>query len=143
MAEKREQRAGVEIERLLAAGGWLLQSVGEANIHVSQGLASQDFPLKGGHGFANYMLYVDGKAAGVIEAKKQGHTLTGVEIQSDKYVKDLPDALPAWRRPLPFLYEATGGEVAKSLNFADNGASDRERLSSVRCRRLEPKHERF
>ena len=25
-----------------------------------------------GHGFADYLLYVDGKAAGVIEAKKEG-----------------------------------------------------------------------
>ena len=31
------------------------------------------------HGFADYMLYVDGRAAGVIEAKKEGVTLTGVE----------------------------------------------------------------
>jgi type I restriction enzyme R subunit len=111
VAEKPEQRARAAIDRLLAAGGWSVQSVSEANIHVSQGVALREFPLKEGHGFADYMLYVDGKAAGVIEAKKQGYTLTGVEIQSDKYVKGLPDALPAWHRPLPFLYESTGSET--------------------------------
>ena len=37
-------------------------------------------------------LYVDGKAAGVIEAKKEGITLTGVETQSDKYTKGCPPA---------------------------------------------------
>lgn len=57
--------------------------------------------MKGGHGFADYMLYVDGKAVGVLEAKKKGFTLSGVETQSDRYVKGLPDGLPAWRKPDP------------------------------------------
>jgi len=34
-----------------------------------------------------------------------------VEVQSGKYAQGLPDALPAWRRPLPFLYESTGAET--------------------------------
>lgn len=38
-------------------------------------------------------------------------TLTGVEIQSTKYVKGLPENLPAWHRPLPFAYESTGEET--------------------------------
>jgi type I restriction enzyme R subunit len=54
---------------------------------------------------------VDAKAAGVIEAKKLGATLTGAELQSGRYSKGLPDTLPAWRRPLPFLYESTGAET--------------------------------
>ncbi|MDZ7595145.1 MAG: hypothetical protein U0932_10895 [Thiobacillus sp.] len=36
-----------------------------------------------GYGFSDYLLYVDGKAAGVIEAKKEGVTLARVETQSD------------------------------------------------------------
>jgi hypothetical protein len=39
----------------------------------------------------------------VIEAKKAGATLTGVETQSDRYAKGLPASLPAWSRPLPFF----------------------------------------
>jgi type I restriction enzyme R subunit len=66
-------------------------------------------PLASGQGFADYLLYVDGKAAGVIEAKKEGATLRGVEIQSAKYSKGLPEDLPAHTRPLPFLYESPGG----------------------------------
>ena len=54
---------------------------------------------------------MDGKAAGVIEAKKIGSTLTGVEIQSDKYKTGLPADLPAWYRPLPFCYQSTGVET--------------------------------
>ena len=111
MAETPEQRARVEIDRLLEAAGWAVQSVSDVNIHAARGVAIREFPLKEGHGFADYLFYVDGKAAGVIEAKKVGATLTGVEIQSGRYAQGLPDALPAWRRPLPFLYESTGVET--------------------------------
>ena len=48
----------------------------------------------------------------MIEAKKQGATLTGVEVQSGQVrAGACPTALPAWRRPLPFLYESTGVET--------------------------------
>ena len=56
-------------------------------------------------------LYVDGAAAGVIEAKKEGATLTGFEDQSFKYSEGLPDSLPTYRRPLPFCYQTTGVET--------------------------------
>lgn len=54
---------------------------------------------------------MDGKAAAVIEAKKEGVTLTGVEVQSKKYRNGLPKELPAWSRPLPFAYQSTGVET--------------------------------
>src|SRR5713226_3423395 len=56
-------------------------------------------------------IYVDGSAAGVIEAKPEGFTLTGVETQSSKYTQGLPDNLPRWRNPLPFSYQSTGMET--------------------------------
>jgi type I restriction enzyme R subunit len=83
----------------------------DANIHAAQGVAIREFPLATGYGFADYLLYVNGKAAGVIEAKKEGSTLTGVEVQSARYAQGLPATLPAWVRPLPFSYESTGIET--------------------------------
>jgi type I restriction enzyme R subunit len=106
-----EQQAREEIDRLLAAAGWAVQDVSTVDLHAARGVAIREFPLVGGHGKADYLLYVDGKAAGVVEAKKQGATLTGVEAQSARYAQGLPAALPAWRRPLPFLYESTGLET--------------------------------
>src|SRR2546430_14317752 len=67
--------------------------------------------FKPGHGFVDYLLYVDRKAAGVVEAKPAGTTLTGVEIQGDRYARGLPDELPAHLRPLPFMYLSTGTET--------------------------------
>ncbi len=106
-----EQIAREEIDRMLTDAGWLIQDVETSNITAGLGVAIREFPLKSGHGFADYLLYVDGKAAGVIEAKKEGSTLSGVEIQSEKYSKGLPGELPAWSRPLPFSYQSTGIET--------------------------------
>jgi len=58
------------------------------------------------------------KAAGVIEAKKQGVTLSGVETQSAKYTAGLPESLPAWSRPLPFFYQSTGVETRFTSGLA-------------------------
>jgi type I restriction enzyme R subunit len=106
-----EQQARAEIDRLMQAAGWAVQSIDAVNLHAAQGVAIREFPLNPGHGSADYLLYVDGKACGVVEAKKQGATLTGVEIQSARYAQGLPASLPAWQRPLPFLYESTGIET--------------------------------
>lgn len=104
-----EQQTRQSIDTQLQQCGWLVQDHKEMNITAGPGVAVREFPLK--TGFADYMLYADGKAIGVVEAKPEGHTLTGVEIQSTKYVEGLPDPLPNWHRPLPFAYESTGVET--------------------------------
>jgi len=119
-----EQQARTAIDTLLAAAGWAVQDVGAVHIHAARGVAIREFPLKAGHGFADYLLYVDGMAAGVIEAKKAGVTLTGVEVQADKYTRGLPDGLPCWRRPLPFSYQSTGAET-RFTNGLDPAARSR------------------
>ena len=85
MAKTPEQEARETIDKMLDLSGWDVQDLRAANIHAKKGVVIREFPLNQGHGFADYLLYVDGKATGVIEAKKVGSTLTGVEIQSDKY----------------------------------------------------------
>ncbi len=87
-----EQLARAETDRLLAAAGWAVQDFKQANLHASRGVALREFPLVAGHGEADYLLYVDGKACGVIEAKKRGATLSGVEIQSARYAQGLLEA---------------------------------------------------
>ncbi len=75
-----EQQARVFIGRLLKAAGWALQDFKAADVHAARGVALREFELISGHGTADYLLYVDGKACGVIEAKKQGATVTDVEV---------------------------------------------------------------
>ena len=106
-----EDCARANIDRLLAGAGWLIQNRDSINIEAGRGIAIREFPLAPGHGFADYLLYVDGYAAGVVEAKKAGVPLIGVEIQTAKYSVGLPQTLHAPRRPLPFCYESTGVET--------------------------------
>jgi type I restriction enzyme R subunit len=112
-----EDIAREKIDRMLEQAGWAVQDVKAVNLYAKQGVAIREFPLKSGYGEADYLLYVDGKAAGVIEAKKEGTTLTGVEVQSDRYKNGLPDSLPAWFRPLPFCYQSTGKETRFTNGF--------------------------
>jgi len=108
---KPEQKARESIDHLLEAAGWLVCDVRDANLRAARGVAIREFPLASGFGFADYLLYVDAKAAGTCEAKRRGTALTGVEVQSGGYAQGLPQSLPAWARPLPFRYESTGVET--------------------------------
>ncbi len=111
MSPTPEDKAREQIDKMLVQAGWHVCDFKDANIHAAPGVVIRNYPLSKGYGFADYLFYIDGKAAGVIEAKKVGSTLTGVEIQSDKYKNGFPDIFPAWYRPLPFAYESTGVET--------------------------------
>lgn len=104
-----EQFARAKIDEQLTQTGWVVQDYRQINLRAGIGVAVCEFPLLTGS--ADYLLYVSGKAAGVIEAKPEGHSLTGVEIQSSKYTLGLPERVPAHHRPLPFAYESTGIET--------------------------------
>lgn len=106
-----EQEARLAIDQALEMAGWILQDRSAANVRASRGVAVREFQLQRGYGAADYLLFVDGKAAGVIEAKRQGVTLTGVELQAERYSEGLPQLVPAYTRPLPFLYQSTGIET--------------------------------
>ena len=56
-----EQLARQEVDRLLTAAGWAVQHMAEANLHAARGVALREFPLQSGFGFADYLLYVDGR----------------------------------------------------------------------------------
>jgi type I restriction enzyme, R subunit len=85
-----EQKARAQIDAALTAAGWIVQDRDAMNLSAGRGVAVREFKLTPGHGFADYLLFVDGKAAGVLEAKPEGHTLSGVEVQAEKYSTGLP-----------------------------------------------------
>jgi type I restriction enzyme R subunit len=105
---KPEERARQRIDFLLNVAGWVIQDVRELNLAASMGVAIREFQLKSGP--VDYLLFVDRRAVGVVEAKPEGTTLSGVAEQSKKYVGSVPDSLPHVE-PLPFIYESTGEET--------------------------------
>ena len=113
-----ERKARINIDHRLEQAGWAVQDPDAVNLYASPGVAVREFSLKPDHGTADYLLFVNQTAVGVVEAKREGSTLVGVEIQSDKYSTGLPDALPSYHKPLPFLFESTG-TITQFTNLLD------------------------
>ncbi|MHB1423320.1 MAG: type I restriction endonuclease subunit R [Gemmataceae bacterium] len=118
-----EEKARREIDRQLEKCGWIVQDREEMNISAGLGVAIREYSLQGGE--ADYLLYADAKAIGTVEAKPEGHTLTGVEVQSTEYSGALPPGVPAHRLPLPFHYESTG-KITQFTNRLDPEPRSRE-----------------
>lgn len=106
-----EERARETIDVRLAESGWLVQSRDQVNLSAGPGIAIREFPLAGGLGYADYLIFVDGRPVGALEAKPEGHTLRGVEIQADRYTSGLAYDLHPPVTPLPFRYVSTGTET--------------------------------
>jgi type I restriction enzyme, R subunit len=113
-----ERKAREQIDTALVTAGWVVQDREQMNLSAGRGVAVREFKLTAGHGFADYLLFVDGKAAGVLEAKPGGHTLSGVEVQVEKYAAGLPFGLSPTVEPLPFLYLSTGA-ITRFTNLLD------------------------
>ncbi len=109
MTESPEQRARQTINALLDRCGWVVQDKSAVNLSAGRGVAVSELSFQTGE--PDYTLFVDGKALGTVEAKPEGHSLTGVEQQSAKYVTGVPFRLPHWASPLPFSFESTGAET--------------------------------
>lgn len=125
MPETPEQIARREIDAKLIASGWIVQNRDELDLTAGRGIAVREFPMKAGFGFADYLLYLDRKSLGAIEAKAAG-ALAGVEAQSAKYAAGLPEKLNAHRRPLPFLFESNG-----AVTFFTNGLDPKPRSRRI------------
>ena len=80
-----ERVARQQIDKFLTEAGWTVQSRAGISLSAGQGIAIQEFKLADGSGYADYLLFVDGRAVGALEAKPQGHTLGGVEPQVQQY----------------------------------------------------------
>src|SRR5213592_2038941 len=91
-----EELAREKIDPLLQQCGWILQNRTTINLSASRGVAIREALLQR-RDEVDYLLFVDGKAIGTVEAKPEGYTLTGVEEQSGKYGKGLLDIYPKWR----------------------------------------------
>jgi len=104
-----EQQARIEIDQRLAEAGWIVQDRDQINLQAGRGVAIREFAVEGGA--ADYALFVDQKAVGIIEAKPAGTTLSGVAEQAAQYAAGFPSSIPNAGLPLPFLYESTGAET--------------------------------
>lgn len=111
-----EQIARDKIDEMLIQAEWVVQSKDKINLSASKGVAVREYQTDAG--FADYVLFVDRKPVGVIEAKKEdeGHRLTVTEEQSKGYANASLKYLN--NDPLPFVYESTG-VITRFRDFRD------------------------
>ncbi|HEY5301321.1 MAG TPA: DEAD/DEAH box helicase family protein [Acetobacteraceae bacterium] len=114
-----EQKARLLIDGQLRAAGWVIQDRDEMNLGASLGVAVREYPLAAGP--CDYLLCVDRRACGVVEAKPEGKTLSGFAEQASGYQHRLPSHLAHWGDPLRFDYEASGSETL----FSDRADPER------------------
>jgi type I restriction enzyme, R subunit len=104
-----EARARQAIDASLEASGWVVQDQTDRDLSAGLGVAVREFPTSNGP--ADYLLFVNKVAVGVLEAKKVGETLSAVADQTEKYLTGKPLNVPEGRVNLRFGYESTGVET--------------------------------
>jgi type I restriction enzyme, R subunit len=121
-----EQIARDNIDKQLTACGWVIQSIKQINLNAGTGVAVKEYLTDVGP--ADYVLFVDGKPCGVIEAKREeeGHRMTVHEGQGEDYANAKLKHLK--NEPLPFVYISTG-EVTRFTDFTDPKPRAREVFS--------------
>ena len=94
---------------MLEAAGWQIQNHAGHDTAAARGVAVREYPLKDNQS-ADYLLFINRVAVGIIEAKKEGMTLGGALQQAERYRSSLPDTLSILQG-CPFLYATTGIET--------------------------------
>jgi type I restriction enzyme R subunit len=112
-----EQIARDNIDKQLIACGWVIQDKDKINLNVGIGVVVRYYLTQDGKE-TDYVLFVDKKPVGIIEAKREeeGFRLTTVEEQSKEYADSKLKYLN--NDPLPFVYESTG-DVTRFTDFRD------------------------
>jgi type I restriction enzyme, R subunit len=118
-----EQIARDHIDRQLIACGWIIQGMKQINLNAGFGIAVKEYMTDAG--IADYLLFVDGKPCGVIEAKREeeGHRINVHEAQGEDYAKAKLKHLK--NEPLPYVYISTG-EITNFTDFTDPKPRSRE-----------------
>ncbi|MEI6069479.1 MAG: DEAD/DEAH box helicase family protein [Methylococcaceae bacterium] len=121
-----EQIARDNIDKQLIACGWVIQSIKQINLNAGVGVAVKEYLTDVGP--ADYVLFVEGKPYGVIEAKRkeEAYRLNIHEKQGEDYANAKLKHLN--NEPLPFVYISTG-EVTRFTNFTDPKPRAREIFS--------------
>ena len=125
-----EEKARVKIDQWLTEAGWKVINRDEYEPTITA-VAIREGLLKGNLE-ADYFLFINGKAVGVLEAKREEVDISSdmVSEQVMTYAKSVPNCYQAWLRPLPFLYKSNGKEVA-FFDFREPDSSQWETINRI------------
>ncbi|MEE0978980.1 MAG: DEAD/DEAH box helicase family protein, partial [Muribaculaceae bacterium] len=117
-----EQIARQKIDRMFEEAGWAVVdrdhfSPEDTAVAVEEGLLNGNLE-------ADYLMFINGKAVGVLEAKREEVDVTSSIVceQAEHYTRSVPSWVPTWRNPLPIAYVSNGKELYyRDLRDPDNG----------------------
>lgn len=114
-----EEKAREVINRMLNEAGWEIvdrdnYSPGVSAVAIEEGILRGNLE-------ADYLLFLNGKAIGVLEAKREEQGLSNVVMeQAERYIRRLPSWCSCWYQPLPIVYLSNGREILfKNINNPD------------------------
>ena len=106
-----ENKARKQIDKLFEEAGWQIVSREDYAPNISA-VAIEEGLLKHNKR-ADYFLFLNGKAVGVLEAKREDlkEDLSCACEQAELYAKGVPLKYQAYQRPLPIIYLSNGKQV--------------------------------
>ncbi|MBO7587201.1 MAG: DEAD/DEAH box helicase family protein [Bacteroidales bacterium] len=106
-----EEKARVKIDKMFEDAGWQVVSRDEYTPNltaaaIKEGLLKHNLE-------ADYFLFINGKAVGVLEAKRAEIDVDCDEVkgQAEKYVNNVPPIYAAYEKPLRIIYLSNGEKV--------------------------------
>lgn len=107
---KPEEQARVKIDEMLRRAGWDIVKRDEYSQRFNA--CAIEEALMVGNKEADYLLVLDGKAIGVLEAKRKESSLGNkVSDQVASYSAKVPNWTQTWMKPLPFLFKSNGDDL--------------------------------
>ncbi len=125
-----EEKARVKIDQWFADAGWKVVDRDEYEPTITA-VAIREGLLKGNLE-ADYFLFVNGKAVGVLEAKREEIDISSNKVSEQvvTYAKSVPSCYQAWQKPLPILYKSNGKEI-EFLDYRYRETSDWETTNRI------------
>ena len=124
-----EEKARIKIDQWFYDAGWEVVHRDQYT-PKSTAVAIREGLLKGNLE-ADYFLFINGKAVGVLEAKREEVDVSSgiVSDQVVTYAKNIPQYYQAYQRPLPLLYKSNG-KIVLFKDYRDND-SDFEEINRI------------
>ena len=106
-----EEKARQKIDQWFYDSGWQVVNRDEYESHMTA-VAVREGLLKGNLE-ADYILFLNGKAVGVLEAKREEKDVSSwiVSEQVERYARRVPNYYPVYQNPLPLLYKSNGKDL--------------------------------
>lgn len=108
---KPEERARIRIDKMFEEAGWKVVNRDDYSPSISAVAIREGLLMD--HLEADYFLFINGKAVGVLEAKREEVDVNSdtVREQAERYTRSVPNCYQTYIKPLPLVYLSNGKDA--------------------------------